>query len=70
MPSDTTETLLVGVTLKGAEIERFNRVKEQRRLRTNAATGYVLILDGLEVAEKQTIRPEVQPAAATEVIRG
>lgn len=56
------ESLLVGITLKGKEIKRFLKFKEDGRHRTNAAAGYALVLDGLDAAESK--QAEAEPALA------
>lgn len=59
MPSKTAErTLLVGVWLKGEEVERFLRYKEKSTLTKHATAGRKLLVERLnEVEPKQTTQP-------------
>ena len=51
------DSLLIGITLKGDEVKRFQQFKEEDRHRTNAATGYALLLAGLEANEARRVEP-------------
>lgn len=55
MASETTETLLVGVWLKGDEVKRFLQYKEKSTLTKNATAGRKLLVERLnEVEPKPT----------------
>lgn len=57
------DSLLIGITLKGDEIKRFLKFKNEGRHRTNAAAGYALVLDGLEANEASKPEPETVGAS-------
>lgn len=62
MPSETTEqTLLVGVWLRGEEVERFLRYKEKSTLTKNATAGRKLLIERLNEVEP---KPQAEPIAA------
>jgi hypothetical protein len=59
MPSEKTETLLVGVWLKGDEVKRFLQYKEKSTLTKNATAGRKLLVERLNEVEP---KPEAEAA--------
>ena len=59
MPSEKTQTLLVGVWLKGDEVKRFLQYKEKSTLTKNATAGRKLLVERLNEVEP---KPEAEAA--------